>query len=1789
MDIEPPDGFAGELRPFQREGLCWLGRLSRWAPGACLADDMGLGKTAQALALLLLRRARGPALVIAPTSVERSWQAEAQRFTPELRVRRWRGAQRGEVLGSLRNGDLVIVGWGSLAPAIAELAGVSWATVVFDEAQQLKNPRSKRHAAARRLDAGFRLGLTGTPVENSPYDLWSLFGVLVPDLLGTRADFSRRWASPIARGVEGAAANLGALVGPFLLRRTKQQVAPELPPVSEVRQVVELSLGERQRYERAREAGLAQLTRDRAAAAPGLQLRALATLTELRQLACDPGLVDPHSEQPSTKLDAAEALISEVVASGAAILVFSQFTTLLGRLAERLDAASLPWLQLDGSTPERRRAELVERFERGEAPVFLISPLAGGTGLTLTAASCVLHLDPWWNPAVEDQASDRAHRIGQRMPVTVVRLLAADTVEERVEELQQHKRDQIAALLAGASAARGLSTDELIDLIRTGGEVVLPLPAAPEPKVEVVAAPAQPARPRHRRVGPTRVDDVLAGRAEPTIEELLRLIHAVNPTDRALPRGERELRYEQKAALQSLLVERFGEALTFSRHSDAGVVGIEHSSGTADACHAVIERLTAAAQGAVEAALAPPPATPPAPAKPRTTPPPNAVAKARAALDEWDYDAARDLLDAQVHAAVGDREALNLLVELLVDYLGDDEAALALLGRHERAIAGDGGTRRRVALAAARRGQRRVVGQLVADQDGVATIYEALCRALLASGALDEAGRALDGLRQDDPADPSIPELERSLESAREQLASSLLAEAQALFDADLLDRAHALAREVVALGADDGGLVEQIRGARRARSREAELDAAREALGRGDADAAALRLKAARSLGATSAELERHLSALRRGHRERERDQQAALIRDAITQGRPGDALELAARLDQALLAPLAPLHRQLGWLWTLRARLEPDEALAEVRLLAATQRCREQGDWRGVLDSLGACSRHALAVAEVDDWRRWAQGEAEAERERDCERLVERLRRALDGLDAVEAVRLDAERRELGAALDRRLRRQLAALQRAHELRAAWLEARSRGDAFAAHEGALAFTADPGPLEAEAQRARTEAEDAMQEALCVTVLRDLQAPLRSLPGASSELAPAWCFGDAVLLATAAASWINLRCVGLDGEERYLACLKAPGTWYEFDTTGDEAGGCWLVSAERALRWDPVAARVTRCLELGEAVSNVELDGAVVSGHALWVTTEQRGSDSVVATSYELRSGKRLGRDASDRLGLYPLHESRPGALAQASLDQSRLRVLDDRARCTLEVAMDPVRQIYSHPSPGHLLVLTARHEALSLSVLDPGGAEVERVDVDGYNAEALRFAALDADAGLLFIMEYGRGGGCILSALPLQPLAGDPTWDVEQMGDAVLARDASAGSVHLLLLKEQQLTTHHLGVAAPPAAAHSPPQRRWRSALGSRWCSGWYGRRLEAAVPDGPLPWPPPRSAKERKLRDATIRSIAANASSDPLTPAAMILKLGRLPAPSRAEELGLARRAHAENPDDPLLRLLLAHAEAGEGRWLEVRELLTDLDIEPLEPSERGHRLHLLAEATLDLGDFEAAQAHATAAANDVACRCDTSATIAIARGALCGDVDAADLTERQVARIDRADAQDDPETVIELLDTSWGGRRLSVHTLGRLARAFLTVTPPGPRGWWRTREVLTALVDETRHAPLLDGSPRPIRLSAEELKGIRTAPFSGSRTILAGQGRRAEMLRATEGGARDCAMRVISLHLWPQRGQHSRSWPKTRRRASAACRPGGGGASRAAPPAPGLPYAGERSAPGPRGSG
>ena len=477
--IEPqiPSTFQAQLRDYQLVGFDWASRLAHWGAGACLADDMGLGKTLQGLAILLSRANQGPSLVIAPTSVCFNWQQEALKFAPTLNIKIFSDSvnttQRQKLLNELSPFDCVIISYGLLQRENEILRDVHWHTIVADEAQALKNPLAKRTKAAYALKSHFKMITTGTPIENNLTELWSLFRFINPGLLGNIKRFGERFSLPIENANEDplaarkASQALKALIQPFILRRMKNQVLTELPSRTEINIRVEMSPKERDFYEALRLNAIDNISRNDPQGNAGEQrIKMLAELVKLRQACCHPKLVMAETDIPSAKLAALDALLEDLKLNNHKALIFSQFVGHLQLIKQHIEAKGLSYQYLDGSTAQKQRQKRVNGFQRGEGDIFLISLKAGGSGLNLTAADYVIHMDPWWNPAVEDQASDRAHRIGQTRPVTIYRLITQNTIEEKIVALHQHKRDLADKLLSGNEAVTKLSVDDMLNLLK---------------------------------------------------------------------------------------------------------------------------------------------------------------------------------------------------------------------------------------------------------------------------------------------------------------------------------------------------------------------------------------------------------------------------------------------------------------------------------------------------------------------------------------------------------------------------------------------------------------------------------------------------------------------------------------------------------------------------------------------------------------------------------------------------------------------------------------------------------------------------------------------------------------------------------------------------------------------------------------------------------------------------------------------------------------------------------------------------------------------------------------------------------------------------------------------------------------------------------------------------------------------------------------------------------------------------------------------------------------------------
>ncbi|OCT25974.1 helicase [Pseudomonas putida] len=473
LEVEPPKGLAATLRPYQQQGLNWLQALREMGTGGILGDDMGLGKTLQTLAHLLLEKEAGrlnhPALAVMPTSLVPNWLDEAQRFAPNLRVLALHGPGRTRFFGALHEYDLILTTYALLPRDLEPLQAHPWHVLVLDEAQNIKSSTSKAAQAARELQANQRLCLTGTPMENNLGELWSIFHFLMPGWLGDQKRFNQDYRTPIERhGDRERLAHLASRVRPFLLRRSKEQVARELPAKSEMVHWVDLSDAQRDTYEAVRVA-MDKKVRDEIArnGASRSQIVILDALLKLRQVCCDLRLVKgveaKGNQADKGKLGSLMEMLEELLSEGRRVLLFSQFTSMLALIEQELEKRDIRYSLLTGDTRDRRAP--VQQFQNGDSEVFLISLKAGGTGLNLTAADTVIHYDPWWNPASENQATDRAYRIGQDKPVFVYKLITRGTVEEKIQQLQQEKAALAAGLLDGGQAGQWRLGDEEIEAL----------------------------------------------------------------------------------------------------------------------------------------------------------------------------------------------------------------------------------------------------------------------------------------------------------------------------------------------------------------------------------------------------------------------------------------------------------------------------------------------------------------------------------------------------------------------------------------------------------------------------------------------------------------------------------------------------------------------------------------------------------------------------------------------------------------------------------------------------------------------------------------------------------------------------------------------------------------------------------------------------------------------------------------------------------------------------------------------------------------------------------------------------------------------------------------------------------------------------------------------------------------------------------------------------------------------------------------------------------------------------
>ena len=470
-EIKPPVGLKAELRHYQVDGLSWLQFLREYKLGGILADDMGLGKTVQTLAHLLIEkkenRADLPSLVIAPTSLMVNWRREAERFAPELKLLVLHGTGRKKLFGQIKNHDLILTTYPLLTRDADVLLQQQWHVTVLDEAQHIKNPKAKAAQTACQLKARHRLCLTGTPMENHLGELWSQFNFLMPDMLSDEKTFQKLYRIPIEKQQdESRKKQLRNRLAPFMLRRDKSEVATELPPKTEILSEVELEGAQRDLYEKIRLSMHEKVKQS--VDSKGLSrshIVILDALLKLRQVCCHPQLIknsDLKLPKTSAKLNQLMEMLPEMVEEGRRILLFSQFTSMLSIIEIELKKHKIEYVILTGQT--RNREKPVDEFQSGKIPIFLISLKAGGSGLNLTAADTVIHYDPWWNPAVERQATDRAHRIGQDKPVFVYKMITAGTVEEKIIDMQNKKQALADSLFSEGQKASAISNEDLRSL-----------------------------------------------------------------------------------------------------------------------------------------------------------------------------------------------------------------------------------------------------------------------------------------------------------------------------------------------------------------------------------------------------------------------------------------------------------------------------------------------------------------------------------------------------------------------------------------------------------------------------------------------------------------------------------------------------------------------------------------------------------------------------------------------------------------------------------------------------------------------------------------------------------------------------------------------------------------------------------------------------------------------------------------------------------------------------------------------------------------------------------------------------------------------------------------------------------------------------------------------------------------------------------------------------------------------------------------------------------------------------
>lgn len=462
LSFDVPPQLNATLRDYQMEGFEWMARLDSWGGGACLADDMGLGKTVQAIAFMLMKKDKGPSLVVSPTSVLLNWQREISRFAPSMKVSLLNMASdRRSMIEDAGSSEIILCTYGLLVSESELISSKNWNVACLDEAHTIKNRDTKMSAAAMKISASSRIILTGTPVQNHLGELWNLFQFLNPGLLGSFEQFQSKFTIPIENGNKDRSNQLRRIIQPFILRRTKAEVVDELPEKTDITRLVEFSKEETFFYE-----SLRKKAEESLALEGRVNVNTLAQITILREAACSPKLVSSSWSGSESKITALMELIPEIMEGGNSLIVFSQFTSFLHLCEEHLEKAGIPYYFLEGSTPIKKREAMVQDFQAGKRRLFLISLKAGGLGLNLTGANYVIHLDPWWNPAIEQQATDRAYRIGQKQPVTVYHLISRSTIEEKITRLHKFKRDLADAILEGTNVSHALTLEELMELVK---------------------------------------------------------------------------------------------------------------------------------------------------------------------------------------------------------------------------------------------------------------------------------------------------------------------------------------------------------------------------------------------------------------------------------------------------------------------------------------------------------------------------------------------------------------------------------------------------------------------------------------------------------------------------------------------------------------------------------------------------------------------------------------------------------------------------------------------------------------------------------------------------------------------------------------------------------------------------------------------------------------------------------------------------------------------------------------------------------------------------------------------------------------------------------------------------------------------------------------------------------------------------------------------------------------------------------------------------------------------------